>query len=146
MIEPRTTSVIPARHSRFQIYNLKIAILKVLNYARARAMLMVGQKSTDKRDLSGISRLGLKTLKAKYYYFLKKMSTFFSKCKDSETVLLKESKDQNYLQIESLPNEILVGIFSYLDKKEIRNISMVNKRWLQVGNYEIDYLLLKWPK
>ena len=64
MIEPRTTSVIPALHSRFQIYNMKIAILKVLNYARARAILVGGQKSTDKRGLSDISHLGLKTLKA----------------------------------------------------------------------------------
>ena len=74
------------------------------------------------------------------------MSIFYSKCKDNETGLLKESKDQNYLQIESLPNEIIVCIFSYLDKKEIRKVSMVNKRWFQVANYEIDSLLIKWPK
>ena len=74
------------------------------------------------------------------------MSIFYSKCKDNETGLLKESKDQNYLQIESLPNEIMVCIFSYLDKKEIRKVSMVNKRWFQVANYEIDSLLIKWPK
>ena len=74
---------------------------------------------------------------------LKSMGTFYSKCRDNEIDLYK---DENYPQIEDLPNEIMVGIFSYLDKKEIRNISMVNKRWLQVGNYEIDYLLLKWPK
>ena len=74
------------------------------------------------------------------------MSIFHSKCKDNETGLLKESKDQNYIQTESVPNEIMVCIFSYLDKKEIRKVSMVNKRWFQVANNEIDNLLLKWPK
>ena len=54
--------------------------------------------------------------------------------------------DENYPQIEDLPNEIMVGIFSYLDKKEIRKVSMVNKRWFQVANNEIDNLLIKWPK
>jgi hypothetical protein len=77
---------------------------------------------------------------------LTKMSIFHSKCKDNETGLLKESKDQNYIQTESVPNEIMVCIFSYLDKKEIRKVSMVNKRWFQVANNEIDNLLLKWPK
>ena len=69
MIEPRTTSVIPAGHSRFQIYNLKIAILKVLNYARARAILVGGQTSTDKRCLSDIFHSDRKTLTVKYEYY-----------------------------------------------------------------------------
>ena len=71
------------------------------------------------------------------------MGTFYSKCRDNE---IDVYKDENYPQIEDLPNEIMVGIFSYLDKKEIRKVSMVNKRWFQVANYEIDNLLIKWPK
>ena len=71
------------------------------------------------------------------------MSTFYSKFRDNEIDLYK---DENYPQIEDLPNEIMVCIFSYLDKKEIRKVSVVNKRWFQVANYEIDNLLIKWPK
>ena len=76
------------------------------------------------------------------------MSIFYSKCKNNEMGLHKESKDQksSNFQSESLPNEIMVGIFSYLDKNEIMEVSMVNKRWFQVANYEIDNLLIKWPK
>ena len=75
---------------------------------------------------------------------LKSMGTFYSKCRDNEIDLYK---DEDNPQIENLPNEIMVGIFSYLDKKEIRKVSMVNKRWFQVANYEIDNLLIiKWPK
>ena len=74
---------------------------------------------------------------------LKSMSTFYSKFRDNEIDLYK---DENYPQIEDIPNEIMVCIFSYLDKKEIRKVSMVNKRWFQVANYEIDNLLIKWPK
>ena len=68
------------------------------------------------------------------------MSTFNSKFRGNEIDLYK---DENYL---NLPNEIMVCIFSYLDKKEIRKVSVVNKRWFQVANNEIDNLLLKWPK
>ena len=71
------------------------------------------------------------------------MSTFYSKFRDNKIDLYK---DENYPQIEDLPNEIMVGIFSYLDKNEIMEVSMVNKRWFQVANYEIDNLLIKWPK
>ena len=55
-------------------------------------------------------------------------------------------KGENYPQIEDIPNEIMVDIFSYLDKNEIMEVAMVNKRWFQVANYEIDNLLIKWPK
>ena len=71
------------------------------------------------------------------------MVTFYLKFRDNEIDLYK---DENYPQIEHLPNEIMVGIFSYLDKNEIMEVSMVNKRWFQVANYEIDNLLIKWPK
>ena len=71
------------------------------------------------------------------------MGIFCSKCKDNEIDLLK---DENYPQIENLPNEIMVDIFSYLNKNEIMKISMVNKRWFQVGNNEIANLSIEWPK
>ena len=74
---------------------------------------------------------------------LKSMGTFYSKCRENEIDL---DKDENYPQIEDLPNEIVVGIFSYLDKNEIMEVAMVNKRWFQVANSEIDNLLIKWPK
>ena len=39
---------------------------------------------------------------------LKSMGTFYSKCRENEIDL---DKDENYPQIEDLPNEIVVGIF-----------------------------------
>ena len=74
------------------------------------------------------------------------MAIFCSKCKDNGTNLLKEFNNENYPQVKDLPNEIMVGIFSYLDKKEKMKVSMVNKRWFQNANYEIDDLLIKWPE
>ena len=49
------------------------------------------------------------------------MGIFCSKCKDNEIDLLK---DENYPQIENLPNEIMVDIFSYLNKNEIMKINI----------------------
>ena len=46
---------------------------------------------------------------------------------------------------EALPNEIIVNIFSYLNKKEKIEVSMVNKRWFQSINYQIEDLLIRIP-
>ena len=43
-------------------------------------------------------------------HILKSLGTFYSKCRDNEIDLYK---DENYPQIEDLPNEIMIGIFSY---------------------------------
>ena len=67
------------------------------------------------------------------------------KSKDNKIELLKEFKDENYFSIESLPNEIMVEIFSYLDENGKVKVSLVNKRWLQVANNEIENLSIKWP-
>ena len=113
-------------------------------------MLVDGQKSTDKRGLSELFPFRYKNSdsQVRINHILKRMSIFYSKCKNNEIGLHKESKDQksSNCQSESLPNEIMVSIFSYLDKNELMKVSMVNKRWFQVANYEIDNLLIKWPK
>ena len=74
------------------------------------------------------------------------MGNFWSKSKDNEIKLLKEFKDENNRPIENLPNEIMVEIFSYLDKNEEVKVSLVNKRWFQVVNNEIENLSIKWPQ
>ena len=74
------------------------------------------------------------------------MAIFCSKCKYNGTNLLKEFNNENYPQVKDLPNEIMARIFSYLDKKEKMKVSVVNKRWFQNANYEIDNLLIKWPE
>ena len=73
------------------------------------------------------------------------MGNFLPKSKDSRTELLKEFKDENYFPIESVPNEIMVKIFSYLDGNGKVKVSLVNKRWFQVANNEIENLSIKCP-
>ena len=73
------------------------------------------------------------------------MGNFCSKSKDNKIELLKEFKDENYFLIESLPNEIMVKIFSYLDGNGKVKVSLVNKQWFQVANNEIENLSIKWP-
>ena len=48
----------------------------------------------------------------------------------------KYQEDENCLQIEDLPVEIMVEIFSYLDTNEKMKVSMVNKRWIGIVNKE----------
>ena len=74
------------------------------------------------------------------------MGNFCPKSKDNEIELLKEFKDENYFPIESVPNEIMVKFFSYLDENGKVNVSLVNKRWFQVANNEIKNLSIKWPQ
>ena len=74
------------------------------------------------------------------------MGNFWPKSKDNEIKLLKEFKDENNHPIENLPNEIMVEIFSYLDRNEEVKVSLVNKRWFQVVNNEIENLSIKWPQ
>ena len=73
------------------------------------------------------------------------MGNCWPKSKDNEIELLKEFKDENYFPIESLPNEIMVKIFSYLDGNGKVKVSLVNKQWFQVANNEIENLSIKWP-
>ena len=54
--------------------------------------------------------------------------------------------DENCLQIEDLPDEMMVEIFSYLNKTEKMKISMVNNRWFGIINNEIKTLLIRWPE
>ena len=74
------------------------------------------------------------------------MGNFWPKSKDNKIELLKEFKDENYFPIESLPKEIMVEIFSYLDGNGKVKVSLVNKRWFQVANNEIENLSIKWPQ
>ena len=74
------------------------------------------------------------------------MGNFLAKSKDNEIKLLKEFKDEDNRPIENLPNEIMVEIFSYLDRNEEVKVSLVNKRWFQVVNNEIENLSIKWPQ
>ena len=62
------------------------------------------------------------------------MGNFWPKSKDNEIKLLKEFKDENNHPIENLPNEIMVEIFSYLDRNEEMKVSLGNKRWFEVVN------------
>ena len=73
------------------------------------------------------------------------MGNCWPKSKDNKIELLKEFKDENYFPTESLPNEIMVKIFSYLDGNGKVKVSLVNKRWFQVVNNEIENLSIKWP-
>ena len=54
--------------------------------------------------------------------------------------------DENSLQIEDLPDEMMVEIFSYLKKTEKMKISMVNNRWFGIINNQIETLLIRWPE
>ena len=74
------------------------------------------------------------------------MGNFWPKSKDNEIVSLKEFKHENYRPFENLPNEITVEILSYLGGNEKVKVSLVNKRWFQVVNNEIENLLIKWPQ
>ena len=56
------------------------------------------------------------------------------------------NEDESCLQIEDLPGEMMVEIFSYFDTNEKRKISMVNRRWFAIANNEIEALLIKWPQ
>ena len=65
------------------------------------------------------------------------MGNFNSKCKE----------DENCLRIEDLPVEILVKIIGYLNTTEkIKAFSMVNRRWFDIANNEIEALPIKWPQ
>ena len=57
----------------------------------------------------------------------------------------KFKEDEIHPGIEALPNEIIVNIFSYLNKKEKIEVSTVNKRWFQSINYQIEDLLIRIP-
>ena len=57
----------------------------------------------------------------------------------------KYQEDENCLQIEDLPVEMMVEIFSYFDTIEKRKISMVNKRWFGIAVIDIKTLSIKWP-
>ena len=56
------------------------------------------------------------------------------------------NEDESCLQIEDLPGEMMVEIFSYFDTNEKLKISMVNNRWFGIINNEIEALLIKWPQ
>ena len=59
----------------------------------------------------------------------------------------KHQEDENCLRIEDLPVEIMVEIISYLDKTDkIHVFSMVNRRWFDIANNEIEALCIKWPQ
>ena len=58
----------------------------------------------------------------------------------------KYQEDENCLQIEDLPDEMIVEIFSYLNKTEKFKISMVNHRWFGIINNEIKTLSIRWPQ
>ena len=59
----------------------------------------------------------------------------------------KYQEDENCLRIEDLPVEIMVEIISYLDNTEkIKVFSMVNRRWFDIANNEIEALSIKWPQ
>ena len=73
------------------------------------------------------------------------MGNFWPKSKNNQIELLKEFKNENYFPIESIPNEIMVKIFSYLDGNGKVKVSLVNKQWFQVANNEIENLSIKWP-
>ena len=55
--------------------------------------------------------------------------------------------DENRKQIADLPlpNEMMTKIFSYLDKKERKNISMVTKRWFVIINSQIEEIFIRTP-
>ena len=73
------------------------------------------------------------------------MGNFWSKFIDNEIESLKEFKHENYRPFENLPNEITVEILSYLGGNEKVKVSLVNKRWFQVVNNEIEKLSIKYP-
>ena len=73
------------------------------------------------------------------------MGNFWPKSKNNQIELLKEFKNENYFPIESIPNEIMVKNFSYLEDNEKVKISLVNKQWFQVTNNEIRNVSIKWP-
>ena len=50
------------------------------------------------------------------------------------------------ISIEDLPVEMMVEIFSNLNKTEKTKVSMVNKRWFGIANSEIKMLSIKWPQ
>ena len=53
---------------------------------------------------------------------------------------------ENHLQMENLPAELMVIIFSYFEKKEkIEILSTVNKRWFEILNDEIKNIAINWP-
>ena len=53
---------------------------------------------------------------------------------------------EHHLQIENLPAELMVIIFSYFEKKEkIEILSTVNKRWFEILNQEMKNLAINWP-
>ena len=59
----------------------------------------------------------------------------------------KYQEDENCLRIEDLPVEIMVKIISYLNTTEkIKVFSMVNRRWFDIANNEIEALSIKWPQ
>ena len=47
--------------------------------------------------------------------------------------------------MDDLPNETLAKILSYLDKKKQMNVSMVNQRWFQNINCQIEDIQIRRP-
>ena len=64
----------------------------------------------------------------------------------SRTPDLKKRNLENCLQIEDLPVEMMVEIFSYLNKYEKIKISMVNHRWFDIARKKIKTLAIRWPE
>ena len=60
------------------------------------------------------------------------------------SALFKAPRD-SYVSSEDLPNEILWEILSYLDKKERLNVSLVNLKWFQIINSQIEGLSIRRP-
>ena len=53
--------------------------------------------------------------------------------------------DENRKQIVDLPPEMIEKIFSYIPKKEMRNISLVQKQWMAIINSKIETILIRRP-
>ena len=64
-----------------------------------------------------------------------------------DIINLKSSNFSGQNIEDLLPAELVVKIFSYLNKNDIiMVVSMVNKRWFEIANNEIECLSIKWPK
>ena len=64
----------------------------------------------------------------------------------ASTPEFKKRNLENCLQIEDLPVEMMVEIFSYLNKYEKIKISMVNHRWFDIARKKIKTLAIRWPE
>ena len=56
-------------------------------------------------------------------------------------VIYKEQQVISTLQFESLPNEVIMHVFSYLKIGDLLNCGLVSKRFRDISNHD-----LSWPK